>query len=156
MVDRRRARHYVLQDLFIGLDCVARIGLRTNQERLYRATLKDLSGTFKSSYCNFTISRITEPVGIYNWMDVAIAGRNGNITTGERRYGADNYGSVVLEVRCAGEEIVQSAGVGIECKYLDIWPVLAESCIMVCSRLIRQRPWREFLECCNFILTSRL
>lgn len=41
MVDRRRARHNVLQDLFIGPDCVAQIGLGTNQERLYSASLKD-------------------------------------------------------------------------------------------------------------------
>lgn len=90
MVDRRRARPYILQDMFIGLDYVAQIGLRTNQERLYSAGLKDLSGTLESCYCNFTILRITEPVGIHDWMDVGVAGRDGNITTGERRYGADD------------------------------------------------------------------
>lgn len=109
MVDCRRARHYVLQDLFIGLKCFSRTGLGTNQERLYSAGLEDLSGTLESSHRDLTISRITEPVGFHDEMDVSVAGGDGNITTGERRYGADDYGSVICEVRCTGQDIVHSA-----------------------------------------------
>jgi hypothetical protein len=147
MVDGISSQLHRGQNLLVTFHIRAGPSFRAFENRLQCLALEDGAGALEAGNGDLLIPGISQPIWIYDWVNIGVLGDNADVSTGEWCDQRNAHGGEIVQSRRTEQVVVQGACVSIQREYLDVRPVAAKGSVKAGPRVIRDSPSGELFKC---------